>query len=192
MGSPGLRAAVLWLASIKVEISRFTMRSPEAPSTIVNFPSDRPRTAGIRGPSAEQNRRTSSPMSNRGVPETIARYGPASFLLTTSDDDRPHATHVVVSVDGAAITCELGRKTARNGVARPRVSLLWPPIEAGGYSLIVDGEIAVAGTPGEDAVGTVTATRAVLHRPAPVDDAAADAACGSDCLEIEIPDAATT
>lgn len=129
----------------------------------------------------------SIPVEVEELADTVERYGPACFLMTTSDDGRPHATHVGVTVDGAAITCELGRRTARNGLARPLVSFLWPPHEPGGYSLIVDGEIAVSGTPGDDAVGTITATKAVLHRPAPVDEAAADAACGSDCLTVEIP-----
>jgi len=70
------------------------------------------------------------------------------------------------------------------------VSFLWPPNEPGGYSLIVDGEIAVAAAVGDgDAHGIVTATKAVLHRPAPV-EGADDAACGSDCLKIEIPESA--
>ncbi len=128
----------------------------------------------------------SVPVPVEDLRDTAARYGPAPFLLTTSDDGRPHATHVVVAIEGAELSCELGRRTARNGLARPAVSLLWAPIEAGGYSLIVDGDIAVAGDPESGATGTITATRAVLHRPAPVDEASADASCGSDCLEIEI------
>lgn len=128
----------------------------------------------------------SIPVPVEELSETVARYGPAPFLLTTSDDDRPHATHVVVAIDGAVLTCPLGRHTARNGLARPKVSLLWPPDEPGGYSLIVDGDIEVHGDPSEDAVGAVTATKAVLHRPAPV-EGAEDADCGSDCLQIDIP-----
>lgn len=119
--------------------------------------------------------------------ETVARYGPAPFLLTTGEDGRPHATHVVVGVDGAVLRCDLGRRTARNGAAQPKVSLLWPPDEPGGYSLIVDGDMIVDGTPGADARGAITATRAVLHRPAPV-EGVEGAACGSDCLQIEIPE----
>ena len=130
----------------------------------------------------------SIPVEVEALPETIARYGPATFLLTTSDDGRPHATHVVVEVDGPRLRCPLGRRTARNGAAQPLVSFLWPPNEPGGYSLIVDGEIAVEPAVCDgDAHGVVTATKAVLHRPAPV-EGAEDAACGSDCLKIDIPD----
>ncbi|MFV2040193.1 MAG: hypothetical protein ACC660_08110, partial [Acidimicrobiales bacterium] len=59
-----------------------------------------------------------------------------------------------------------------------------PPIEPGGYSLIVDGDIAVAPSADEGGVGAVTVTKAVLHRPAPV-AGPGDATCGSDCLQIE-------
>ena len=128
----------------------------------------------------------SIPVPVEELGDTVERFGPTPFLLTTSDDGRPHATHVVVAVDGAVLSCPLGRRTARNGLARPKVSLLWPPAEPGGYSLIVDGDIAVAGDPEEDPTGAVTATKAVLHRPAPV-EGAEDAACGSDCLQIDIP-----
>lgn len=122
---------------------------------------------------------------------TVARYGPAAYLLTTGDDGRPHATNAVVSVHGAELRCGVGRRTARNGAARTLVSMLWPPDEPGGYSLIVDGEIRIEGEPGADGtVGVITATSAVLHRPAsaPGTDPADEAACGSDCLEIEIPE----
>jgi hypothetical protein len=127
----------------------------------------------------------SIPVPLKELAEAAGRYGPAAFLLTGSDDSRPHATHVSVAIDGASITCELGRKTARNSMARSLVSLLWPPIEAGGYSLIVDGEISVSGSPGEGAVGTIVATNAVLHRPAPVEIVDGDDS-GSDYLPIEI------
>lgn len=135
----------------------------------------------------------SIPVEVEALPDTVARFGPAAYLLTTGDDGRPHATHVVVDVSGAEIRCELGRRTARNGRVRPLVSMLWPPTEPAGYSLIVDGELEVVGgdESGEGAVGVVTATWAVLHRPAPV-EGAEDAACGSDCLSIEIPAADAT
>lgn len=127
----------------------------------------------------------SIPVPVEELAKTIERYGPATFLLTTSDDGRPHATHVVVEIDGSVLQCELGRRTARNAVSRPKVSFLWPPTEPGGYSLIVDGDIEVKAQSDEGGVGAVTATKAVLHRPAPVEDST-DAPCGSDCLQIDI------
>jgi hypothetical protein len=59
------------------------------------------------------------------------------------------------------------------------VSLLWPPNEPGGYSLIVDG----AAAPSDDGRIAVTPTRAVLHRPAAGSDASSPG-CGADCVPI--------
>lgn len=112
------------------------------------------------------------------------------YLLTTGDDHRPHATHVRATIDGASITCGLGRRTARNALARPEVSLLWPPHEPGGYSLIADGTIAVHGTPGDDATGVVTVANAVLHRPATPDSPPAEG-CAADCAPVTVPGAPT-
>ncbi len=99
------------------------------------------------------------------VAATVHTYGTKPFLLTTSDDGRPHATHVTVTVDGAVLQCGLGRRTAQNAAARDKVSLLWPPREPSGDSLIVDGDIVVSGDPGSEVVGIITATSAILHRP---------------------------
>jgi len=99
------------------------------------------------------------------VAATVDVYGSKPFLLTTGDDGRPHATHVTVSVDGAILQCGLGRRTAQNAAARPKVSLLWSAIEQGGDSLIVDGDIVVSGDTDTDPAGTITPTSAILHRP---------------------------
>ena len=109
----------------------------------------------------------------------------ACYLLTTSDDGRPHATSAVIAIDGATVRCGLGRRTARNGRERNLVSLLWPPVEPGGYSLIVDGTLEVYGTPGDDARGEITATNAVLHRSAAAGPTNS-ADCESDCIPVEI------
>ncbi len=128
----------------------------------------------------------SIPVPVEDLDVVIGRYGPRPFLLTTGDDARPHATHVAVTVDGNRLHCAIGRRTARNAGARPLVSLVWPPIEAEGFSLIVDGAIEVDSDVAE-ARATIIATNAVLHRPAPVAETE-PGACGSDCLEIRIPE----
>jgi hypothetical protein len=119
--------------------------------------------------------------------ERVVEYGPHPYLLTTSDDGRPHAVAVTVAWDGDGdgdghrLRAGVGRRSATNVTTRPLVSLLWAPVEPGGYSLIVDGTAAVelsgTGDPADSAV-TVTPTRAVLHRPAP------GAATGSDCAPV--------
>jgi len=110
----------------------------------------------------------SIPVPIEELADAAARYTQAPFLLTTSDDARPHAIQVEVSVRGAAVSCDVGRRTGHNSLERPLVSLLWPPTESGGYSLIADGEMSVSGTPGDGATGTIIVSNAVLHRPASV------------------------
>lgn len=131
----------------------------------------------------------SVPVPVEELADAVTKFGPVTYLLTTGDDQRPHATHAVVTVAGNELSCGLGRRTARNAAARPNVSVLWPPVEEGGYSLIVDGEITVSGTPGEDAVGTVKVASAILHRPATGEPAPSGAAdCDADCVEVEVPE----
>jgi hypothetical protein len=94
--------------------------------------------------------------------EAAAPYGDAAFLATGGDDGRPHLSHVRVRFGDHQITIQAGRRSLANGTARPRVVLLWPPHETGGFSLIVDADAAV-GSHGEL---VLTPTNAVLHRPA--------------------------
>ncbi len=125
----------------------------------------------------------SVPVPVEELHHAVDRYGPVAYLLTTGDDLRPHATHVVVEVDGSTIRCGIGRRTARNATAHPAVSLLWSPDDIGDYSLIVDGDIEVTGTPGEDAAGVITVSHAILHRTA---SAPTDGACDSDCKPVDV------
>jgi hypothetical protein len=107
------------------------------------------------------------------------RFALAPYLLTVGDDARPHAVAVAAAWEGDAIAIEVGRRSASNAGARPHVSLLWPPNEPGGYSLIVDG----AARPAGDGRIVVTPTRAVLHRPAAAPEAAKPG-CEADCVPI--------
>ena len=111
-----------------------------------------------------------------------ARFGASPFLLTTGDDGRPHAVAVTYSWDGDALRLNTGRRSAANVALRPRVSLLWAPIEASGYSLILDGE-AVLGDSAEPAIVVVQPTRAVLHRPGQAVTGGTDR-CTADCVPL--------
>ena len=112
----------------------------------------------------------------------VATYGLA-YLLTVTDDQRAHAVavHPSVSDDGVAVD-GIGGRTLANLDARPDVSLVWPPVEEGGYTLIVDGRATTTER------GVAIAPRhAVLHRPA---DHAPDGrpsdttSCGNDCVPL--------
>lgn len=103
------------------------------------------------------------------------------YLLTVTDDARPHAVHAAFAWEGGVLVAEVGARTAGNATARPAISLLYPPREPGGYSLIVDGTAAVAPGEGKRAV-RITPTKAVLHRPAAAPDPTR--ACADDCVPL--------
>ena len=111
---------------------------------------------------------------------TLRDFG-SGYLLTVSDDHRAHAVAVVPVGDGEGLRVEgLGNRSRTNLAAHPDVTLLFPPREPGGYSLIVDGTATVSG---EGAL--VTPTHAVLHRPADhAEGGAATSSCGNDCVPV--------
>jgi hypothetical protein len=114
----------------------------------------------------------------------LAERPSSAYLLTVSDDGRPHAVHVALAWDGDRLAAQVGRRTAANAAARPdAVSLVFPVREADDYSLIVDGTASVADG-GERRV-LVAPTKAVLHRPAAAPDPSS--ACGSDCVPLLDP-----
>jgi hypothetical protein len=86
-----------------------------------------------------------------------------AYLLTVTDDGRPHAVSLEVAWEGEALVGrDLGRRTAANAERSPEVSLLWPVSGRDGYALIIDGTAEV-GSDGERARVTVKPTGAVLH-----------------------------
>ncbi len=95
------------------------------------------------------------------IGKALTDYG-AGYLLTTSD-----GRVKVVSVEpamretGVLVARAPGRGTTANIAANPQVTLVFPPLAQRGFTLLVDG---TAELDGDDVV--VTATSAVLHRPA--------------------------
>ena len=122
----------------------------------------------------------SIPVALEQLRQETSRFALPPYLLTVSDDARPHAVAVAATWEGPALAMDVGKRTASNAAARPQVSLVWPPNEPGGYSLIVDGSAAPER---EGARITVTPTRAVLHRPAAV-PGAVKPGCSADCVPI--------
>ena len=102
-----------------------------------------------------------------------------AYLITVGADHRAHAIATKPVLAGGLFDLGApGATTSRNLEANGNVTLLWPPREPGGYSLIVDG----TGTLGPSL--TVTPDRAVLHRPAgeaPV----GPTGCPHDCVPLE-------
>lgn len=108
---------------------------------------------------------------------------PFAYLITVDDDYHPHTVTVEpVLRDGVLDVGLIGGRTGKNLANRTDATLLWPPREAGGYSLIVDGRAAVTDA-GDDTVQLeITPTRALLHRNAAPDSPAAAQGCLHDCV----------
>jgi hypothetical protein len=111
-----------------------------------------------------------------------ARFGTRPYLLTQGPGGRPHAVAVSIEWQNDRIITSTGTQSTANVAARPLLSLLWPPIEAVGYSLIVDGDGCVIGD-GSDARISISPTRGVLHRPGKLATSEARI-CGSDCIPL--------
>jgi hypothetical protein len=109
------------------------------------------------------------------------------YVLTVSDDGRPHVVHAPVHWEGDLLVTDVGRRTAGNATARPSVSLLFPVRTEDDYSLIVDGTADVASTDIASDDGShrllVTPDKAVLHRPAPA-PRNATTSCTDDCVPL--------
>jgi len=108
-------------------------------------------------------------MSHAVDPENLAEtakpYGATPFLLYSSADGSARVNHVVATVETGPAVARIqgfGRGVAKRVDDGAPLSLLWPPHEAGGFSLIADGSGAISG----DEL-TITISAAVLHRPAP-------------------------
>ena len=112
----------------------------------------------------------SVPVSLPALAAQVDVYGAVAYVVTISDDGRPHTVSAQVSLDAGVLRAPVGRTTATNAAARPATTVLWPPADDPRYSLIVDADAMVEGTPGVDAVLVLTPTRAVQHRVADADD----------------------
>ena len=110
--------------------------------------------------------------------EALAEFSFA-YLVTVGDDYRAHTVAVAPALtDGALHLGSAGNSTRRNASAHPDVTLVWPPREPGGYTLIIDGRATVDG----DAV-RIQPTGAVLHRSAGP-GAPTASGCGDDCVPL--------
>ena len=132
----------------------------------------------------------SVPVSIERLRDAMADFHAAPYFLTVSDDGRPHAVAVVASWVDDELAFPVGRRSATNTAARPLASLVWPPEEVGGYSLIVDGTRgggchwargagSAPADEGRAAPGPGCRTGRRLWRPL--------SACTSDCIPLAQP-----
>ncbi len=90
-----------------------------------------------------------------------------AYLLTVDDDYRMHTVTTKPELrEGAMVVGLIGGRTRQNLDSRNVVTLLWPPSEPDGYSLIVDGRAELADANDSAAQLRVIPTRALLHRNA--------------------------
>jgi Pyridoxamine 5'-phosphate oxidase len=94
-------------------------------------------------------RHMSIPVALHEIPDVIAEYGPAAYLLSVGADGRPRALSVVVTLADQLLAVSIGSRTAANIAQQPHVSLLWPTPQPGGLAIIIDGT-AIDQTDGSD------------------------------------------
>jgi hypothetical protein len=108
------------------------------------------------------------------------RDRPVGYLLTADTEGRVKAVTVEPTLADGALLCSHSRGTAANLARNPVATLLFPPTEHHGYTLLVDGEAEA----GEDGI-VVRPGSAVLHRPAThADGPVAADGCGHDCAPV--------
>jgi pyridoxamine 5'-phosphate oxidase-like protein len=113
--------------------------------------------------------------------KAVADRGPGAYVLTVSNDGRPHAVYLNVAWSDGRLVAEVGNTTAANARARPQISLLFPVRTAGDYSFFVDGRATVESGDGVHRL-IVAPTRAVFHRHGPAPDP--NSSCTADCMPV--------
>jgi hypothetical protein len=125
---------------------------------------------------------------------------PFAYLITVDDGYHVHTVTVEPALrdlpDGAEGPRAIldvglvGGHTRKNLAHRCDVTLLWPPPQPGGYSLIVDGCAQAdsdAHSGSEMARFGVVPTRALLHRDADPDSPGSAKGCLHDCVVFSEP-----
>ncbi len=80
----------------------------------------------------------SIPVEIEQLAEALADRG-AGYLLTASADGRAKAVTVEPTLSDGVLHCPPSRGSARNLDAQPAATLLFPPTEPRGHTLLVDG-----------------------------------------------------
>ncbi len=111
--------------------------------------------------------------------QVLGRFDYA-YLTTVDAECRAHVVAVVPVVEGSGLRIDdVGRRSRANAATQSHVTLVWPPAQRSGHSLIVDATCTEAGA----GPLRVVPTRAVLHRAAPPGPVVTDG-CAADCIEV--------
>lgn len=120
----------------------------------------------------------SIPVDLDALRDELATYERPAYLATAGDDGPPHLVSTFLRWSDGAFVAECGRTSATNLSARSTASLVVPPNEVGGYSLIIDARAEDVDV--EARTARLVPLKAVLHRPAAVPGDGTDG-CGHDC-----------
>lgn len=122
----------------------------------------------------------SIPVDLDALRDELATHERPAYLVTAGDAGAPHLVATYLTWVDGAFTTGCGTTTARNLAQRSDVSVVVPPNDVGGYSLIFDaaGEVVE----GDPRTVRLTPRKAVLHRPAAGPDDAGG--CGHDCAPL--------
>lgn len=125
----------------------------------------------------------SIPVDLDALRDELANHERPAYLVTAGDEGPPHMVATFLAWRDGAFEADCGGTTARNLGVRPALSVVVPPNEPDGYSLIFDatGEVVE----GETRTVRLAPTKAVLHRPGTAP--AGDGGCGHDCAPIGGP-----
>ncbi|GAA1546912.1 pyridoxamine 5'-phosphate oxidase family protein [Nocardioides humi] len=123
----------------------------------------------------------SIPVDPADLRQALADFGSGYLLTTSSPQVKVVTVDPVAGADGVLRVAGPGRGTLRNLAENPAVTLVFPPRERHGYTLLVDGTAVVE----RDSDVVVTAATAVLHRPAAhADGPLPPDGCGHDCAPV--------
>ena len=143
--------------------------------------------------------RTKKKVDLKRLASALTDY-PFGYLISVDDGYHVHTVTVQPVLrdlpddpEGARAVLDvglIGGHTRKNLAHRSDVTLLWPPPEPGGYSLIVDGRAeahSAMRSDGETARFGVVPTRALLHRDADPDSPEAAKGYLHDCVVFSLP-----
>jgi hypothetical protein len=97
------------------------------------------------------------------VREQVEACGSYAYLLTVTEDGRPHAVSLRPEWQNDELVVRPGPRTTANAERSSEVSLLWPVSGRDGFALFVNGRAEVRMDGGSTAVA-VKPTSAVLHK----------------------------
>ena len=121
----------------------------------------------------------SIPVEVADLAKALQDFG-AGYLLTNRAGAVKVVTVEPTVTDGVVLVEGPGKGTVANLAENAAVTLVFPPREPRGFTLLVDGTAEVVG----DEVRVTPAT-AVLHRPAShADGPPAPDGCGNDCAQL--------